>query len=197
MSDLNERELLECVSHAFEEKRVWQAGKKYDNEISKEQHTKELERIDQAYTQLVKIVEGHFSVIETDMGKWLYRFYESWKGCSLGISDKEAEEAYAEICKRLEKSIADQEQGDVQSVQFLCDDLILKIVEICEEPELAVWKIAKVRELLTRQPVQVDEEEDQPPMDRETAGDKKFHELKDEDRLDRFGRRKEQNGGIK
>jgi len=41
--------------------------------------------------------------------------------------------------------------GDVQPVQFLCDDLILKIVEICEEPELVVWKIAKVRELLTQQ----------------------------------------------
>ena len=38
----------------------------------------------------------------------------------------------------------------VVDVQFLCDDLILKIVEICEEPELAVWKIAKVRELLTQ-----------------------------------------------
>ena len=47
---------------------------------------------------------------------------------------------------------------DVQPMQFLCNDLILKIVEICEEPELAVWKIAKVRELLARQPVQVDEE---------------------------------------
>ena len=51
---------------------------------------------------------------------------------------------------------------------------------------------ARTRKLLTRQPVQVDEEEEeQPPMDRETAGDKKYHELKDEDRLDRFGRRKQ------
>ena len=38
--------------------------------------------------------------------------------------------------------------------------------------------------------VEKDEEEDQPPMDKETAGDMKYHELKDEDRLDEFGRRK-------
>jgi len=38
--------------------------------------------------------------------------------------------------------------------------------------------------------IEVVEEQDQPPMDKETAGDKKFHELKDEDRLDEFGRRK-------
>jgi len=36
-----------------------------------------------------------------------------------------------------------------------------------------------------------DEKEEQPLMDKETAGDKKFHELKDEDRLDEFGRRKQ------
>ena len=38
--------------------------------------------------------------------------------------------------------------------------------------------------------VEKDEEQDQPPMDKETAGDMKYHELKDEDRLDEFGRRK-------
>jgi len=35
-----------------------------------------------------------------------------------------------------------------------------------------------------------EEEREQEPMDKETAGDMKFHELKDEDKLDRFGRRK-------
>ena len=34
------------------------------------------------------------------------------------------------------------------------------------------------------------DDNDQPPMDEETAGDRKYHELKDEGRLDRFGRRK-------
>ena len=29
------------------------------------------------------------------------------------------------------------------------EDTIIKIVEVCEEPELVTWKIAKVRELLT------------------------------------------------
>jgi len=72
--------------------------------------------IDQAYTQLCKIVEEHFK----------YKYLDN---------DPE--------CYHIE---------DVQPVQFLCDDLILKIVEICEEPELAAWKITKVRELLTRQP---------------------------------------------
>ena len=39
--------------------------------------------------------------------------------------------------------------------------------------------------------VKEEEEREQEPMDKETVGDKKFHELKDEGRLDRFGRRKD------
>jgi len=35
-----------------------------------------------------------------------------------------------------------------------------------------------------------EEEREQEPMDKETVGDMKYHELKDEDKLDRFGRRK-------
>jgi len=53
---------------------------------------------------------------------------------------------------------------------------------------------SKLKQLLQqKQQKRVDEEEqEQPPMDKETAADKKYHELKDEDRLDRFfGRRKE------
>ena len=30
-------------------------------------------------------------------------------------------------------------------------------------------------------------------IDKETAGDMKYHELKDEDRLDKFGRKKDRN----
>jgi len=63
----------------------------------------------QACVQLKAIVEQHFSIFETDMGKWLYRFYHSWQLFSEGVLDGEAEKAYAEICKRLEKSIADTE----------------------------------------------------------------------------------------
>ena len=36
-----------------------------------------------------------------------------------------------------------------------------------------------------------DEKEEQSPMDKETAGDMKYHALKDEGLLDKFGRRKE------
>ena len=35
-----------------------------------------------------------------------------------------------------------------------------------------------------------DEEMEEPAMDEETAGDMKYHELKDEGLLDKFGRRK-------
>ena len=52
-------------------------------------------------------------------------------------------------------------------------------------------EIDKNIRLLTRQPIQVDEEEEQPPMDKETAGDMKYHALKDEGLLDKFGRRKQ------
>jgi len=45
-------------------------------------------------------------------------------------------------------------------------------------------------EIFTEFGIEVVEEQDQPPMDKETAGDMKYHELKDEGRLDRFGRRK-------
>ena len=45
-------------------------------------------------------------------------------------------------------------------------------------------------EIFTEFGIEVVEEQDQPPMDKETAGDMKYHELKDEDRLDEFGRRK-------
>ena len=48
----------------------------------------------------------------------------------------------------------------------------------------------KMDRVLADQGQGVEEEEEQPPMDKETAGDKKYHELKDEDRLDTFGRRK-------
>ena len=35
-----------------------------------------------------------------------------------------------------------------------------------------------------------EEDQERPPMDEETAGDMKYHELKDEGLLDKFGRRK-------
>jgi len=37
------------------------------------------------------------------------------------------------------------------------------------------------------------EDESEEPIDEETAGDMKYHELKDEDRLDKFGRKKDRN----
>jgi hypothetical protein len=45
---------------------------------------------------------------KTDMGKWLYRFYHAWTLSSEGVLEKEAEESYAEICKRLELTIPDR-----------------------------------------------------------------------------------------
>ena len=50
------------------------------------------------------------------------------------------------------------------------------------------------RQMVTKKWVDMkDEEEDQPLMDKETAGDMKYHALKDEGLLDRFGRRKDAN----
>jgi len=157
MSDLNEKELdlKDYLYYAFKEFSpkggIWM---------------KYLEHWDEAYIQLRKIVEEHFSVIETDMGKWLYRFYESWKGCSLGISDKEAEEAYAEIYKRLEKSMADPEQvvdeGILRCLQMARDTITTMEDNFnAGRPGFScdvIDEIDKNIRLLTRQPAQVDEE---------------------------------------
>ena len=56
-----------------------------------------------------------------------------------------------------------------------------------QEGEVEVT-IARLTELGIE--VEEEEEREQEPMDKETAGDMKYHELKDEDKLDRFGRRK-------
>ena len=154
MSDLTEKELdlKDYLYYAFKEFSpkggIWM---------------KYLQHWDEAYTQLVKIVEEYFSVIETDMGKWLYRFYESWKGCSLGISDKEAEEAYAEICKRLEKSIADQEQGvdeekKIEEIRMMIQKATSEYMPVYRRIYLNDAVEVEIRKLLTRQPVQVDED---------------------------------------
>ena len=56
--------------------------------------------------------------------------------------------------------------------------------------------ISLVLNKLKEQGIEVEEEEEeeereQEPMDKETAADMEFHRLKDEGRLDRFGRRKD------
>ena len=65
-----------------------------------------------------------------DMGKWLYRFYHSWQLSSEGVLDKEAEEAYSEICKRLERSIeSDTEKAKPQRVDEHPDGEIAGLAE--------------------------------------------------------------------
>ena len=72
-------------------------------------------------------------------------------------------------------------------VETIAKDLVIMIGEQGHTEEGVVKYL---NQYLPRQPVQVDEEEEQPPMDKETAGDMKYHALKDEGRLDEFGRRK-------
>ena len=54
--------------------------------------------------------------------------------------------------------------------------------------------ISLILDKLKEQGIEVEEEEEeereQEPMDKETVGDMEYHRLKDEGRLDRFGRRK-------
>jgi len=74
--------------------------------------------------------------------KALLDILASWRRityCWEGID----EQAYTQIRTIIEQHFSDPVQVD--------EDVILKIVEICEEPELAVWKIAKVKELFARQ----------------------------------------------
>ena len=59
---------------------------------------------------------------QTDMGKWLYRFYYAWKQYSDNPLDKEAEESYQEICKRLERTMPQDSVGVV-------DEEIKQIIE--------------------------------------------------------------------
>ena len=152
-----------------------------------------LEQDKQAYTQLVEIVEGHFldPGVKTEI---LAQEYE--KGLQDGY-----EHAKKELADPVENNKTDTQEGEDEgyllsefdNLYASAHDGYLPTDEEFEcELEHCPQLYLQIKHILTQQPQKrVDEEEqEQPPMDKETAGDKKFHELKDEDRLDGFGRRK-------
>ena len=170
MKDLTEKELLEIIDILEDIYTDPQGG--IGNEPNFLFPPK---KVRQGIAQLTEIIKQHSRTI-------YFTFGDGTQGGRVHRECKPTEvdeEALAERLVNLSLSIAEQSGDtqrflkakrfiednltrqpmveDVQPVQFLCDDLILKIVEICEEPELTVWKIAKVRELFTQQPVQMDD----------------------------------------
>ena len=67
----------------------------------------------------------------------------------------------------------------------------VRYLEMATDPISAEGALEEKLKELGMEVEEAEEEREQEPMDKETAADKKFHELKDEGRLDRFGRRKE------
>jgi len=135
----------------------------------------------QTYTQLVKIVEECFrqpvQVVDNDTILKIFEMYDEpeligWKIAKV-----------RELLTHLSTNKRTVTMGWVWELK----DLFIGYE--------AGNPISLVLNKLKEQGIEVDEEEEeeereQEPMDKETAGDMKYHELKDEDKLDRFGRRK-------
>ena len=143
----------------------------------------------QAHTQLVKIVEGYFSEpvqVDEPSGAMPGEYMHEWVEKDAVLFDLPAEEII-EAMARDNKLLHYKLKGLTQKRRVSYDE----VLEMLSDIRMEIKDSEDVMEWLNELGMGVeDEEEEQPPMDRETAGDMKYHELKDEDRLDPFGRRK-------
>lgn len=228
MDDLTEKELLnELASMRTLVTRHWKRGQ-YGLSVSDSDNARwerNIQLIEQAHTQLCKIVKEYFS----DPNKK-----------SLGKLAEEYSVPYSLVHAIDSRLAQDYEQADTDPVE-VDEDIMAWIDEsitvnkgIIEEDWVSAGRakeeleiLKRIKQLLTQKRtvtrewineliglamvaggtgdykplekklkelgmvVAEEEEKEQPPMDKETAGDMKYHALKDEDLLDSYGRRKD------
>ena len=82
--------------------------------------------------------------------------------------------------------------NNMSDERVVSNDWLVKWALNFADTQKKIGKKELMRKMLKELGIEVEEEErEQEPMDKEAAGDMKYHELKDEDKLDRFGRRKQ------
>ena len=138
-------------------------------EYTRQLLTRQLVQVDEAIQDIAKFylpgkTVGELLILELEqIGKRLYK-----NGDTVG----------ARTIRKAIELLTQKRMVTREEISLLWDDGSLGTVD-------------EIVELFEELGIKVDEEEEQPPMDRETAGDMKYHALKDEGLLDKFGRRKQ------
>lgn len=99
-------------------------------------------------------------------------------------------EEYAKLAENMVLSAEELQTGEIAIyVRYQDEPAEKEIVEIAENVSGENSPTETLKRLIRFKT----EEKEPPPMDEETAGDMEYHELEDEDRLDKFGRRKDRH----
>ena len=178
MTDMGKEELLERLKDMYE----WRYP-----------HGDDSQRGLQAHTQLVKIVEEYFDSEKAEPQV----VDEEKKIEEIRMMIQKATSEYMPVFRRIIlndaveveiRKLLTQQKREVTREEIR---ETVRYLEMATDPISAEGALEEKLKELGMEVEEAEEEREQEPMDKETAADMEFHRLKDEGRLDRFGRRKD------